>query len=503
MSSYRPDILTCLANLSSDEVFTPPVVANKMLDLLPSEVWSNPNLTWLDPGCKSGVILREIAVRLMKGLEEKIPEESKRRQHILEKMLWGIPITEITGLVGRRTLYCSKDASGEFSNYKAKSHHGNIYSEETTHTFKNGKCTWCGAPEEGTYEKDPEEDDPEEGDEDIEPTKEFHAYQFIHETALPKNFPMKIDIIVTNPPYQLKTGGYGAQAKPIYHLFVEQAKKMAQHVIMIIPSRWFAGGMGLQDFRKNMLNDEQIRTLVDIPNAGECFPGVEIKGGVCYFLWSKGTKGECEVITKTANTENKLKRKLNAYETFVRFNQAIPILEKIKNKGEKSVETLVLPINYFNLPTNHKMGRSGDIKLYGQKETGLINLKDLPKGEEITKKWKVLLAKAGEGSGEYPNRILGKPLLAEPNSACTMTYIVAGNFNTKTEAENFIKYIKTRFFRFLVALKKNTQDVNQAKFEFVPLLPMTEEWTDEKLYKRYGITKAEQDFIESLIKEMP
>lgn len=487
-----PDILDCIANLSSDEVFTPPQVANQILDLLPKKIWSNPDLKILDPSCKTGIFLRECARRLMDGLEEKIPDENKRREHIFINMLYGIAISDITGLMARRSLYYSKTATSKHSVIRFGDTRGNIIYGNVKHTFKNNKCVYCGASKSYNRGKD----------------LESHAYQFIHQDInnLFKN--MKFDVIIGNPPYQLDTGGVGAQATPIYHKFIEIAKELKpRYLSMIIPSRWFAGGMGLNDFRKKMLSDKRIKILVDYPNAEECFPGVEIKGGVCYFLWDSKYNGECEVVSILDGEEvDRAKRNLNEHDTFIRFNKSIPIIKKIKAKNEVNLDKKVSEVDPFKFPTNFKDFKknefNGGVRIYTRGEVGWVDKDKIKNNKEWVNKYKVLLSQAyGAGSG-FPHQIIGRPILAKKNSCCTFTYLVIDVFNDKKQAENFEKYVKTKFFRFLVSLKKNTQHLSKERFSFVPDLDMSAEWTDEKLFKRYSITEEEQKFIKSIVKEM-
>lgn len=490
---HTPDILDCIANLSNDEVFTPPELANKVLDLLPGEVWHDKNLKWLDPACKTGIFLRQIALRLMEGLRDDFPNEEERRYHIFQNMLYGIAITNLTALMSRRSLYTSKDAGGDKSIAGFADKNGNISYDNRPHTYKNGSCIFCGNAEKSELDRDE--------------TLERHAYNFIHLTPEEaKN--MKFDVIVGNPPYQLKDGGNGASAAPIYQLFVQQAKKLnPQYMAFIIPSRWFAGGKGLDKFREEMLDDGHIKKLVDYPDANNCFPGVEIKGGVCYFVWSKNYDGLCEISTVFADDDvSTMQRHLNEFDTFVRWNEAIPILKKVKSKHEKTLDSRVSSRKPFGLATNFdkidSINNPDKYKIYANKKVGFTPKTLVSKGVDLVNKYKVLMPKATEGSGEFPNRILATPIIAEPNSVCTETYVVLSSFVDQVEAKRFVSFVKTRFFRFLVALRKVTQDSTAKVYSFVPDLPMNQEWTDEKLYERYELEPKGIEFIKKIIKEM-
>lgn len=493
IGSHTPDILDCLSNLSSDEVFTPPKIVNEMLDLLPKDIWQNPEIKFLDPACKSGVFLREIAKRLLVGLKEKIPNEEKRKEHIYKNMIYGIAITELTSLISRRSLYYTKDATNpKYSVVKMPKENGNIVFSFTNHEYKDNKCIYCGAVK-GVFD---------------DKSLENHAYKFVHKEFKEEFKDMKFDVIIGNPPYQLNDGGHGASASPLYHKFVEQAKNMnPKYVCMIIPSRWFAGGKGLDSFREEMLNDRRIKELVDYPNASECFPGVEIKGGVCYFLWDKNHNDDCNITTITnGETLPSMKRALNENDVFVRFNEAISILNKVKDKNEITLDTQVSSRKPFGLATNfqdyYKSEFQGTYKLYGNKFIGYVLSKYITKNSDWIDKYKVYIPKAGDGSGAYPIVVSGKPFLGEKNSVCTETYIVAGVYEEIEKAKNLEKYLKTKFARFLISLKKVTQDMTSKTYSFVPKLDMSITWTDEKLYKKYELTKDEIEFIESMIKEM-
>jgi site-specific DNA-methyltransferase (adenine-specific) len=464
-----------------------------MLDMLPQELWSNKNAKFLDPSCKTGVFLREIAKRLIKGLEKKIPDRQKRLDHIFKNQLYGIAITELTALLSRRGLYCSKNAKGKYSVCSSfNSSEGNIKFYKIDHAWEDERCIHCGASKE-VYDRG-------EG-------LESHAYQFIHTLKPEEIFKMKFDVIIGNPPYQLATGGAQAQAVPLYHKFVEQAKKLnPRFLTMIIPSRWFTGGFGLDDFRDKMLNDKRLKIIHDFLNASECFPGVDIKGGVCYFLWDRDNPGLCKIITHenneiTSTMERPLLEK--GYDVFIRYNNAIPILKKVLEFKEEPFNKQISSQRPFGLPTNFKSflptGDSSSIKLYGNRFVGYLrDKKDLTKNLELVNKWKLYVPKA-IGSGDSKTDWV-KPLIGEPNSVCTETYVVFGPYNSKKEAENVLSYTQTKFFHFLLTLKKNTQDALVKAYMFIPNQDFSKSWNDEELYKKYHLTQEEINFIEGMVR---
>mgnify|MGYP001569353812 CR=1 FL=1 len=491
-ANYNPDVLTCLANLSSDEVFTPPQMANQILDLLPKKIWSDENARFLDPFCKSGVFLREIARRLDAGLEQEIPDKQKRINHIFKNQLFGIAITELTSLLSRRSVYCSKIANGKYSVCETFDNpQGNIRFERIEHTWENGKCVFCGA---------------NETEYDRGTALETHAYEFIHSEKPEEIFNMKFDVIIGNPPYQLSDAGESTGSSPIYHIFIEQAKKLNPRFLsMIIPSRWFAGGKGLDNFRDTMLKDRRISRLVDYPIASDIFPGVKVIGGICYFLWERDYNGSCRVTTRMNGMDDTMDRSLDQFDTFVRFNKAISILEKVKAKGYSSMSEQVSRQKPFGLRTFIKPQKQGGVTLYANKAVGKISKSEITTGKEMLDAWKVLISRGyGEGgeARDYPRMIMGKPIIAPPESACTETYIVVGAYKTEAEAANLATYLRTKFLRFLVGLRKNTQDITKDRFAFVPQLPMTKTWTDKKLYAHFGLTADEVAFIESMVRPM-
>lgn len=489
-NNYNPDVLNCLANLSNDEVFTQPKLVNEMLDMLPKEIWSNKDIKFLDPCTKTGVFLREICKRLIKGLKEEIPDLQERLNHIFSKQLFGIAITELTALLSRRSLYCSKIANSRYSICTTfKNIKGNIHYEKTEHLWESGSCKICGATQK-KYERGND--------------YETYAYEFIHKN-IEEMFDMHFDVIIGNPPYQLNDGGAQASAMPLYHKFVEMAKKLnPRFIIMIIPSRWFAGGKGLDKFRREMLNDKRIKLLHDFLDASECFPGVEIKGGVCYFLWDKFYHGDCTVTTHNNGkiiSESKRFLKEKDCEIFIRYNDAIPILNKIRSFKENKIDSIMSPQRPFGLRTYFK-GKDkyfeGSVKVYANKKIGYAKKNEIELNRNLIFTHKVIIPRAiGSGDSRTDNI---KAIYSEPNSCCSETYIVLGPFDSKKICENVISYIKTKFFHFLVTLQKNTMMAPRSVYSFVPMQDFSKSWTDVELYKKYDLTEEEIEFIESMVK---
>jgi len=393
-SNYNPDVLTCIANLSSDEVFTPPQIVNRILDLLPEEFWSNKKATFLDPGCKSGVFLRELAKRLDKGLEKQIPDRQRRLNHIFKNQLFGFAITELTSLLSRRSVYCSKKANGKYSVCESFDNpEGNIRFGRVEHAWANGRCVYCGASKDA-YDRGP--------------ALETHAYRFLHAEIPEELLKMKFDVIVGNPPYQMGSDG-GTRDIPIYNKFVDQAKKLnPAFLCMIIPSRWMASGLGLSEFRRTMLEDRRIRKLVDYPVAGEIFPGVEVKGGVCYFLWERDSEGDCAVTTvRGGDVVGPVDRNLGEYDVFVRDSRALDILRKVKSKPEASITEILSVDKEFGWTSNfdgfHDKKKSGDVVIYyirkTKRSTGWIERSAIEKSPELVDRWKVMIPQA-YGAGE-------------------------------------------------------------------------------------------------------
>lgn len=510
MRARNPDVLTCIANLSNDEVFTPPEFANRMLDTLTeawasshdgANIWADKTVTFLDPCTKSGVFLREITSRLTTGLEREIPNLESRVSHILTKQVFGIGITQITSLLARRSVYCSKHAAGKHSIAKGFTNDdGNIWFKRLKHTWDDNKCKYCGAAR-SVFDR-------AEG-------LETHAYAFIHnddiKTWLAKTFGgiMQFDVVIGNPPYQLDDGGFGTSAAPIYQLFVEQALALEpRYAVFVTPSRWMAGGKGLDKYRERMLSDKRLRRIVDYPKLYEGFPGVKIRGGISYFLWERDSEGPCaiETIWDGRPTGPAVERSLDSYDVLVRRNEAVPILDKVLAKKECTLDRRVSSRKPFGLATNFKgkpskSGLKKPIELYENQRTGWIERSQIAVNPEWIDEWKVLMTRVQGTSAAIETKFLSKPIIAKPGTACTETYLVAGHFEDEKTAENYAMYLRTRFVRFLVSLRKPTQDAARGVYGFVPEVPLNQEWTDAKLYKRYGLTSDEIAFIESQVAE--
>lgn len=509
-NNYNPDVLTCLANLSNDEIFTSAKVANDMLDLLPSSLWKDPDATFLDPCCKTGVFTREIVKRLIEGLKDIIPDSEERVNHILTKQVFGIAITELTGLVSRRTLYCSKYANSEFSNCSEfKDDKGNIRFNPCKHTWKKNNCIYCGVNKKN-YERPNE--------------LEAHAYEFIHTRKVDEIFNMKFDVIVGNPPYQMSDGGgTGDSAKPIYHFFIEQAKKLQpKYLLMIVPSRWMKGGKGLDSFRKEMIEDRQIRYIYDFEDASECFPGTHIDGGVNYFLWQKGYDGMCEyhykAIDGTVNFSNRY-LKTNVSDTVMRDYRQLSIIEKaVKFKEDKfsKITSSRNPFGYysdlFNNPEKYPNidlqmnSKEGYLKVYGVKGKkggskrviGFVNPDSVLRLHDDVSKYKLYFSKAYMTTSTVPPEII----VGDVNTVCTETFIEIGPFDTMDEALNCLSYIRTKFFRALLFYNRHSLNISRESFDLIPLQSFDKSWTDEELYKKYDLEKDEIEYIENMIKPM-
>ncbi|WP_048549253.1 Eco57I restriction-modification methylase domain-containing protein [Nostocoides jenkinsii] len=532
LRNRNPDVLTCIANLSNDEVFTPPEFANRMLDLVAeawatdhdgASIWADSTVRFLDPFTKSGVFLREINKRLVEGLAEEIPDLQERVDHILTKQVFGIGITQLTSLIARRSLYCSKWANGEHSIASSfDSADGNIWFEPVEHTWAgatefietadaegrpvkrgtNGRCTYCG-----TSQRILERED----------GLETYAYAFIHTNDVHARMAelfgddMQFDVIIGNPPYQLQSDG-GTRDVPIYHHFVEQAKKLQPRLLcMVMPSRWMAGGLGLGEFRQTMLTDKRIRELVEYPVSREVFPGVEVKGGICYFLWDATYHGRSAMSTvRDGNEVSRSSRDLDEFDILVRDGRGIEILRKVLDRKEESITTILSVDKEFGWTSNfsgyHSIKQRDDVPLYynskGKRLVGYVARSQIKKSAHLVDTWKVLTPKAGSDGGQrIPDVVLGQPMVVSSPSVCTQTYLFFFLDNQR-QAESVASYFQTKFFRFLVSLRKMTQDATRSTYLWVPVQAWDRAWSDQELYSKYELSAAEISYIESMIKDL-
>jgi hypothetical protein len=520
----NPDVLTCIANLSNDEVFTPPEFANRMLDTLATawaankqgaDIWADKTVRFLDPFTKSGVFLREITSRLTKGLAKEIPNLEERVDHILTKQVFGIAITNLTSLLARRSLYCSKRARSKHSIVKSfASDDGNIWFKRTEHTWVRGTCMYCGASK-STLDRG-------EG-------LETHAYAFIHtddiKTRLAELFggDMQFDVIIGNPPYQLGDGGFGTSAAPIYQLFVKQAKALEpRYLSMVIPARWFAGGKGLDEFRASMLADDRLRSIDDFLSASDVFPGVGLKGGVCFFLWDRDNRGPCRVATHFKDWPVSVASRTlleDGVDVFIRFNEGLSILKKVVAVESGQTHSLSLPKSKrfdrmvssrkpFGLDTSFKgevTKRAGDVLVYQNGGTGYLARSSVSTGAQFIDKWKVFTGYAAPGTGNkdtYPHRIISTPFVGEPGTISSETYLCIGPLNSKRQAESVLSYLSCRLTRLLILLHKPSQHTTRKVYAFVPTQEWTRKLTDEDLYAKYGISASEIAFIEKVVRPM-
>lgn len=522
----NPDVLTCIANLSNDEVFTPPEFANRMLDTLAeawaatnggADIWQDSSVRFLDPCTKSGVFLREIAAKLTIGLADEIPDLEARVDHILTKQVFGIGTTYLTSLLARRSLYCSKHARGEHSVARGFAQDaGNVWFERLEHSWNDGRCDFCGASQKTL--------DSGEG-------RETHAYGFIHTKEIQSRVgemfggSMQFDVIIGNPPYQLSDGGFGASAMPIYDQFVEQGKALAPRFLtMVIPSRWLFGGRGLDEFRKEMLTDSRVRVLVDYPDSRQVFQNVDVAGGICYFLWERDNPGECRVLEFEHGGEfSETVRPLleDGAEVFIRSNRALSILRKIMNV-ESGGHVISLPDlrrfdrqvsaqKPFGLRTFFRGARerseSNDLMVLQSRGRAWASRSEITVGRDLIDKWKVFTSKssaehAGQLDKNGQRRVLSLSGVIPPGSVVTETYVLLGAYDSEAEARNCYSYVTTKFFRFLIATRSSGQDLARSAYSFIPLQDFSKAWTDGELYSKYQLSDEEILTIERLIRPM-
>lgn len=546
------DILETITNVGNDEVFTPRKTADMMLDSLPKEVWHNPNYKWLNPATKNGIFEREIAIRLDEGLKDVIPDKETRRKHILQNMIYAIGQTKFTSNVARRTLYYCSQANRKCDGLKDESgdHYvngyaigngtwfniedGNILTPHTDHLFKKGNKEMplnCAEAERKKYEciychikGNSQYNDANQ--------REQYAYEFIHVNHLNikrylqdrffgGNRTMKFDIIIGNPPYQLNDGGgTGSSGGAIYHHFVNQARVLdPKYLCMIIPTRWFTGGKGkdLPDFRKTMIEDKHITLMHDFLSASQCFPCNSIDGGVCFFLRERDRECECDIYThQNDGTVTCSRRFLSSgiqSDILIRNEMALSILETVSKKKYDTFDKIVSSRNPFKLVNpigvceewdtgnNRVLGYFNRKRSYRWLKSGVV----VSSGHEYIGKYKLFVSKADGAAGQIgnpvPARIMGKAELGLPYDVCGETYLVVGPFENETIAKNVQEFMKTRFFRFMVGIRK-TKNMPKETYKLVPIMDFSRKWTDEDLYKYFNLEDKQIEYINKFIQEM-
>lgn len=539
------DILSLFEPLNNHEVFTPPRLAREILKTIPKGIWTDPNIKILDPCVKSGVFLREAMYLLFAGLSGRgiheacdgktydLNDPKQLMKHILKNMLFGIATSELTSYLSRRTLYGVMEANTDKQTAlidafeKSKNNHEWSEEEKVKFLVRNrfndyydhkmfDVPEYRGLEHEGNifYPRERVQKKViEDGSYQIEDT----YYPFIEKDSEHsqieriRNGEMKFDVIIGNPPYQMSDGGNAASAKPIYHLFVEQALKIKpQYISFIIPARWYAGGKGLNSFRENMLNSTNISHLVDFPNGKDCFPGTSIGGGVCYFLHDRKYDGECNVTNVFGNERNTSIRSLSKFPLFIRNNLSVSIVEGMGEHLLSSLSEIVSSRNPFGYPTKHRGVEArfpGALTLHSSQGISYVTRSSLGKIDSAVDAYKVIISRvttehAGEPSKDGKFKVLSTVKVLEPKEVCTDSYLSLGNFETKAEADNLLRYLKTKIARFLLLQAITSINLSSEKFIFVPLLDFSKTWTDDELAKKFGLTEEQIKHIDSTMKEM-
>ena len=319
---------------------------------------------------------------------------------------------------------------------------------------------------------------------------------------------MKFDYVIGNPPYQISDGGAGVSATPIYNRFIEAIKTTHPDAIcLIIPAKWYSGGKGLDKFREEMLGDRHISTLVDYSNSLDVFPNVDVAGGICYFVWKEAYNGKCKYTNYRNGKATTAYRDLNEFQTFIRYPVASEIVKKVKEDGELTLDKVVSSRKPFGLATTAKPMKTGDITLRYNGGRGPYKRTEIRVGAETIDQWKIIISRltaehAGQPAKDGKYRVLSTMELLKPGEICSETYLVAGAFDSKEEATNYMDYLKTQFVRFLILQIAMTQQLSKASFAFVPCQDFTRKWTDKQLFEKYDLSSEEVNYIQGMIKEM-
>ena len=319
---------------------------------------------------------------------------------------------------------------------------------------------------------------------------------------------MKLDAIVGNPPYQVMDGGAGVSAVPVYHRFVNIAKlSKPNYISMIMPAKWYNGGRGLEQFRYDMLHDKQLRSLYDYIDPHDCFPTVDVAGGICYFIRDNHYNGLCSFVSCKSGIQIPTLRDLSESEVLIRHQEEVSILSKIQIDGQTYLSNTAYSQKPFGLRTYVKPLEQGDIVLRYNGGVGPFSRELVTVNKDLIGKWKIITSRltaehAGETDKNGQKRIFSTLEILEPDAICTETYMLLSTHDNQQECINMLQYLKTRFVRALIAMATSTQQMSKANFRFVPLQDYSRPWTDADLYAKYGLTNEEIAFIESMIKPM-
>ena len=323
---------------------------------------------------------------------------------------------------------------------------------------------------------------------------------------------MKFDYVIGNPPYQVSDGGAGASATPVYQDFFDEAKKLNPRAIdLITPSKWFAGGKGVDSFRAEMLNDHHLVKIVDFVNAKDCFPNASIGGGVNYFLWSGLKKSDtCEFTNIHDGKKSTVDRNLSEFPILVRYNESVDIIHKVLKDNPSLVSETVGSRNPFGLSSSVRGTKTKstdkDCLVYSSGGKGYISFDSITKGEELIDKYKVIISKvtsehAGEPDKNGKFTVISTIKVLQPGEVCTDSYLVAFASSSEVKTKNFAKYACTKFFRFLLLQAVSSINLSKDKFQFIPMIDLSQSWSDERLYDQFELDESESQFIEGMMKE--
>ena len=486
-SDSEEDIFEYIPPQANNQIFTPKRVVRMMIDMLEKEnpgIFNSTTNTFIDLYMKSGMYITEIVRRIFDQTRDQYPSDTACITHILENQVYGFAPSPILDAITKNYIFGFDDDM--------------VISQEHFKEYDT-----IPAAKDGTLKQE------------------------INRLFNPQGGDMKFTAIIGNPPYQLVDGGgTGSSAVPIYQYFVEDVKKIEpEHLVMIIPSRWFTGGKGLDSFRESMLNDDRLQVLHDFVNPGDCFPNVSIEGGVCYFLWNKGTHSLCRVYSHSSNGNTlMIERPLleKGADVFIRQNEMVSIVRKVMDRHEISFSSIVSPRNPYNFREDFyesKKVQQDLIKVLGiqEKKRAFLSFpkSSINRGTDELDKYRLYISKADGAAGSIgfpvPARIIGKSEIGNPGTACTETFLRIGPFANKEETLNAQKYMETKFLRALIGARKG-KNMTQSTYSFAPLQDFSNSsdinWSktipeiDQQLYEKYNLSKDEIKFIEEKVAPM-